>query len=514
MTTGNPYAGLAEIVADLSSSMPREERFRRLLTVFRRYFPCDAIALLERVEGHLVPRAVIGLSEDALGRHFTIQQHPRLAQILESRGPVRFAADSALPDPYDGLIDNADNHLYVHDCMGATLCIDDVPWGVITLDSLDPHAFDDFDMAVFEAYLSVAAATVRAAGWIEQLEERLEKRRRIALERSASHDSYRLLGDSETMEKLRVEAKTVALSDLTVLIMGETGVGKELVANLIHRHSARSSEPMVYVNCAALPEALAESELFGHVKGAFSGADDSRIGKFELAHEGTLFLDEVGELPLNVQSKILRTLQNGEIQRVGSDQHHIVNVRLVAATNRDLKKEVSEGRFRADLYHRLSVYPLLVPPLREHAEDILPLAGYFLERDHRRLGIRGVRLSRKAQYWLRQSQWPGNVRELEHALSRAIIRAVSEGQDPGSIIEIDTRHLGIRPAGEPAQVDRQNEKNKDQQAPLNEMVEDFKRQLLIERLAEHGGNKAATARSLGVDRGNFSRLLKKLDIVD
>jgi anaerobic nitric oxide reductase transcription regulator len=352
---------------------------------------------------------------------------------------------------------------------------------------------------------------VRAAGWIHRLEQQLERRQKIAMSQSDQGSPREIISSSREMVQVIQEAETVASSDLPVVISGETGVGKELIANHIHLHSLRADQPMVYVNCAALPENLAETELFGHLKGSFSGATENRTGKFELAHEGTLFLDEVGELPLAVQSKLLRTLQNGEIQRVGSDRHHQVDVRLIAATNRDLKKEVAEGRFRPDLYHRLSVYPLVVPPLRERPDDILPLAGYFLERDHRRLGIRGVRLSRKAKRLLSQSPWPGNARELEHALSRAMIRALSEGQDPARIIELDIEHLGLvaekvpgSPSGNPFPpgVD----------IPLKEAVDDYKRRFIETRLAHHEGNKAATARSLGLDRGNFVRQLKRLEI--
>ena len=173
---------------------------------------------------------------------------------------------------------------------------------------------------------------------------------------------------------------------------------------------------MIHVNCAALPEPVAESELFGHVRGAFSGAVEQRIGKFELAHGGTLFLDEIGELAPGIQAKLLRALQNGDIQRLGSDGSHRVDVRVVAATNRDLHREVAEGRFRADLYHRSGVYPLVVPPLRERKDDILPLAGHFLEKFQRKMGLRGVRLERAARHWLLQYDWPGNVRELEHCI--------------------------------------------------------------------------------------------------
>jgi anaerobic nitric oxide reductase transcription regulator len=189
---------------------------------------------------------------------------------------------------------------------------------------------------------------------------------------------------------------------LSVLITGETGVGKELVAEAIHLQSPRAQKPLISLNCAALPELLVESELFGHVKGAFSGAVNGRSGKFELADGGTIFLDEVGELPLPVQAKLLRVLQSGQLQRVGSDQEHHVDVRIIAATNRDLAEEVRVGRFRADLYHRLSVYPLRVPPLRERGRDVLLLAGFFLEENRARMGLRSLRLNprRKSCWWV------------------------------------------------------------------------------------------------------------------
>ena len=512
MTENFAGTGLAEIVEDLSRSMPNEERFGRLLDVYRRNFPCDAIAILELEEGHLIPRAIQGMSPDTMGRRFVIRNHPRLAQILDSRKPVRFPADSELPDPYDGLIENSDGHLYVHDCLGAPLYIENSPWGVVTMDALNPEAFDRIDPVFFEAFLAVTAASVHAASRIDRLESQLARHQRITLSQSVPGVAAEWIGESEVMERLRNEAETVAASDLTVLILGETGVGKELVANHIHHHSARAGEPMVYVNCAALPESLAESELFGHMKGAFSGATENRAGKFELAHEGTLFLDEIGELPLTVQSKLLRALQNGEIQRVGSDKHHKVDVRLIAATNRDLKKEVAEGRFRADLYHRLSVYPLAIPPLRERPEDILPLAGFFLERDHRKMGIRGVRLSGKAKSWLTQYSWPGNVRELEHTLSRGIIRAISGGQNTSKVVELDTTHFAVESLLPTTASEAPEQAPLSIEVSLRDAVDDYKRQVICGRLEHFKGNKAAAARSLGVDRGNFVRLLKRLDI--
>jgi anaerobic nitric oxide reductase transcription regulator len=510
MTLQPHFSDLADIVADLSRSMPPEMRFQRLLDVLARNFPCDAIALLAREGGVLVPKAIKGLSPDTLGRRFVIGSHPRLSQILDSRVPVRFAADSELPDPYDGLIENSRDHLYVHDCMGASLYFNDIPWGVVTMDSLNPGAFDEIDLDVLEAFLHVTAATVHVADWIQHLEAQLDRRQKILSTHAVCNTPSQIIAESDAMIQLMKEVKTVANSDLPVLILGETGVGKEIVANAIHSLSARSDEPMVYVNCAALPEAVAESELFGHVKGAFTGAADHRAGKFELAHEGTIFLDEVGELPLSLQPKLLRTLQNGEIQRIGSDENHKVDVRLVAATNRDLKKEVAEGRFRADLYHRLSVYPMVVPALRDRPADILPLAGFFLERDSRRIGARGVSLSSKAKSWLQKLEWPGNIRELEHTLSRGVIRAISEGQDPEKVIELDVQQLGLtRPTTSDGLAPEASAETLDD-LPLKDILDDYKRQIIRSRLSHHNGNKAATARSLGIDRGNFVRMLKTL----
>tara|TARA_R110002072_G_scaffold13418_7_gene56175 strand:- start:69 stop:1607 length:1539 start_codon:yes stop_codon:yes gene_type:complete len=511
MTASNALLSLSDLVSDLTQSMPRETRFQRLLEVFQRNFPCDAIALLECDGGKLIPRAVAGLSSDTLGRRFVVQDNPRLAQILDCRHPVRFAADSDLPDPYDGLVDTSDKQLYVHDCLGAALYIEDKPWGVITLDALKPGSFDTINMTVLEAFLGVASATVRAADWIRQLETRLKRRQDIQLTSASSGEVQEMIGDSRLMAQLKHEASVVAASELTVLILGETGVGKELIAQYIHRNSSRASEPMIYVNCAALPESIAESELFGHVKGAFSGAIDNRTGKFELADSGTLFLDEIGELPLSIQAKLLRALQDGNIQRVGSDDHHIVDTRFIAATNRNLKQEVADGRFRADLYHRLSVYPLVVPPLRDRSEDIIALAGYFLERNKRRLGLAGVRLSPSARNWLKNSPWPGNIRELEHTLSRGIIRALSSDQAHESIIELQINHLGFIASTSTEQHSEAGQKLEPEPS-LKDALDEYQRDLVASRLHTYDQNKAATARSLGLDRGNFSRLLKRLDL--
>jgi formate hydrogenlyase transcriptional activator len=213
----------------------------------------------------------------------------------------------------------------------------------------------------------------------------------------------------------------VAPSDSTVLILGETGTGKELVARAIHNSSPRKNKLMVKVNCAALPANLIESELFGHERGSFTGATERRLGKFELANNGTLFLDEIGEMPLELQVKLLRALQEKEIERVGGRSTIKVDVRIIAATNRDLEKEMAEGRFRSDLYYRLNIFPIVLPPLRDRKDDISSLALYFIQRFAKKSGKDIARLNNKALQELTTYSWPGNIRELEHLIERSVL---------------------------------------------------------------------------------------------
>jgi formate hydrogenlyase transcriptional activator len=238
-------------------------------------------------------------------------------------------------------------------------------------------------------------------------------------------ESLDMIGHSQAMQEVYHVVSLVSKSDATVLLLGETGTGKSLIADAIHKASTRRGKQMVKVNCAAIPASLIESELFGHERGSFTGAFERRIGKFELANNGTLFLDEIGEMTLEMQAKLLRVLQDREIERVGGKNSIKIDVRIIAATNRNLEEEVRAGRFRSDLYYRLNVFPILLPPLRERIEDIKPLTEFFLLRYSRRLG-RVMTLSSSAVDELKQHSWPGNVRELEHAIERSVLLSTED----------------------------------------------------------------------------------------
>ncbi len=419
---------LANIAIELQRGIGHQDRFQRLITTLRQVLECDASALLRYDSRQFIPLAIDGLAKDVLGRRFALEGHPRLEAIARAGDVVRFPADSELPDPYDGLIPGQES-LKVHACVGLPLFVGQNLIGALTLDGMQPDQFDVFSDEELRLIAALAAGALSNALLIEQLESQ------NMLPGDATQfeavKQTQMIGLSPGMTQLKKEIEIVAASDLNVLISGETGTGKELVAKAIHEASPRAVNPLVYLNCAALPESVAESELFGHVKGAFTGAISNRSGKFEMADNGTLFLDEIGELSLALQAKLLRVLQYGDIQRVGDDRSLRVDVRVLAATNRDLREEVLAGRFRADLFHRLSVFPLSVPPLRERGDDVILLAGYFCEQCRLRQGLSRVVLSAGARNLLQHYSFPGNVRELEHAIHRAVVlaRATRNGDE-------------------------------------------------------------------------------------
>jgi transcriptional regulator with GAF, ATPase, and Fis domain len=275
-------------------------------------------------------------------------------------------------------------------------------------------------------HLAAAIANARSLEEIEKLKKRLEQENEYLREEVTQSAAFGdLIGQSASLQAVTRQIELVAPTNSAVLILGESGTGKEVVAREIHRHSQRSGRPLIKVNCAAVPRELYESEFFGHAKGAFTGALRDRAGRFEIADGGTLFLDEIGEIPLDLQAKLLRVLQEGEIERIGEDRTRRIDVRVITATNRNLRAETDAGRFRQDLYYQLSVFPMELPPLRKRVEDIPLLAEHFLKRFARQLGRPVPRLTLANVQELQRYDWPGNVRELQHALERACIVATS-----------------------------------------------------------------------------------------
>ncbi|HVV86261.1 MAG TPA: nitric oxide reductase transcriptional regulator NorR [Kofleriaceae bacterium] len=495
------------IALDLAASLGAADRYQRLIDAVVRVIPADSAALLRLDGDALVPLAVHGLVPEAMTRRFAVAEHPRIAQILQHDGPRRFG-DSPLPDPFDGLIlHDRFSVARVHACMGRRLQVEGTTIGLLAVDAVDPRAFDHIVDELVDTVAALAAAAIRTSALVAAFERDAAHSDLVArqLVRDAEHGRGQLLGGSPEIRALRDEISLSARTDLAVLITGETGVGKELVAGAIHAESGRADAPLIHVNCAALPESIAESELFGHVRGSFTGAVEHRAGKFEVADRGTLFLDEVGELPLSIQPKLLRVLQSGEIQRVGSDRAIVVDVRVIAATNRDLAAEVAAGRFRADLFHRLNVYPVAVPPLRVRGDDVAILAGHFLDVARARLGLGPVTLPSSARAALCAHDWPGNVRELEHTLTRAALRAA--GVTRRAPVVVDVAQLGL--AAPPAAAAGDDAADL---SPLEAAVDEFKRRRIQAAVAASGGNWARAARRLGLDRGNLHRTAHRLGL--
>jgi two-component system nitrogen regulation response regulator NtrX len=324
--------------------------------------------------------------------------------------------------------------------------------------------------------------------------------RQLALEnsrlKSDSGARYRIIGESVPMKALRQQLGLMAATNGRVLIYGESGAGKELVARAIHAMSPRAAEPFVEVNCAAIPEDLIESELFGHVKGSFPGAQEAKAGKFQKADGGTLFLDEVGDMSLRTQSKVMRALDEQRFEPVGAAAFVQVDVRVVAATNKDLDVEIERGNFREDLFYRLNVIPFSVPPLRERREDIPLLADHFLREFTTAYGRKPKELTPEAYAVLSEYRWPGNVRELKNLIERIVI------MNPQ--VRVDARHIPIDAAR------RQQDRSPDRPGSLQEVREAAEREYILKKLDETGGNVTRAAELLGLERSNLYRKMKTL----
>jgi len=442
-------AQLHEVAALASRPERLDQLLEGTLHALHSIVPYDLAALylldgdalrVQAAEGRLVTPAV-------LGHRLKLADFPTIRRALSVGRPIALTAhdhDSDEGDPYDGVLDLPPGH----SCMVVPLVSADRPLGLITLDrtACAVYPSERVELAgVFGQVVSTALVFAEQAALLDRYRHRLKEQVSVleaeqadgldavaALEASADPE-MRLL-----VQRLRIAAR----SDAPILLLGETGVGKEVVSRAVHAWSPRAPAPFVKLNCAAIPAELVESELFGHVRGAFSGAVSSRQGRFATADGGTLLLDELGEMPLAAQARLLRVLQDGTFQPVGSDRTHKVDVRVVAATNADLQDAVHKGSFREDLYYRLAVFPVAIPPLRARRDDILPIAERWLEARNLRSRHGPWSLSPDARRHLHNAQWPGNVRQLVNVLERATIL-----QPTGPI---EASHLGLQPARRPA----------------------------------------------------------------
>jgi len=439
------------------------------------------------------------------------------AATLMAGRPVLFQEASKEFDPgWAG--DRAMLTAGLESCLWVPLHFGDEVGGVLFLGNHGSYWYDDVDVEV----ATVVASHIVLGIQHQRLAE--EQRRRAAIERRAKtlerslksarsellqrYDFNQILGRSPILRETLTRAAQVARTEVTVLVTGESGTGKELVARAIHHASPRSDGPFVAVSCAALPDTLLESELFGHERGAFTGADRQKPGRFELAAGGTLFLDEIGELSAAVQVKLLRVIQEREYQRVGGTATLTADVRLIAATNRDLAAEVTTGRFRSDLFYRLSVFNVHLPPLRERGDDVLLLADHFIRSLGEKMGKGDLTLSRDACELLRRHPWPGNIRELQNAIERSLI--TSEGA------LITATHLAISPGSQP--VASQPQAAPPPQAALSApasapgSLQELEREAILDALQRTHGHKSRAAALLGLSRFQLYTRLKRYNI--
>ena len=433
--------------------------------------------------------AVGGQGSGLIGKEF--DAHLGIAgAVLQSGHPAEIPDVSRDERFYQGIDAKTDFH--TRGLIAAPMIFRSQPLGVIEVLNPIEGAFAPGDMDLLRVFANLAAASVHNAKAHETL-----KKENLAL-RSSLQTSGNIVGSCKSVKDMLKLADRVAPTHSTVLLTGETGTGKEVLAKYVHNHSPRAAKPFVAVNCAALPDTLLESELFGHEKGAFTGAMAQHIGRFELADEGTLFLDEIGDISASTQVKLLRLLQERAFTRVGGTTTISCDVRIIAATNRDLKKAISEESFREDLFYRLNVFPIRLPPLRDRRDDIVPLAMHFAKSASAQLGVPTRGLSTEAMDLLTKYDWPGNIRELSNIIERAALLC-----DGPEILPV---HLP------PEIVSGPDGKESGQSAPRGLRANE--RAMIVQALRENRWNQSKAARALGVSRDNLRYRMKKYNITD
>jgi len=459
------------------------------------------LTLLNRETNEIVIEAAVGLSEDQRRKGRYKVGEGVTGKVIETGKPAVVPRISDEPFFLDRT--GARKRMKVEKKEISFICVP-IKTGNTAIGALSADRVFDENVSLEEdvRFLSIIASMIAQAVRLRQAaqEERehlLDENTRLLKELRDRFHPSNIIGNSNAMQEVYDLINQVSKSDTTVLILGESGTGKELVAHAIHYNSRRAAKPFIKVNCAALPETVIESELFGHEKGAFTGALSRRKGRFEMADGGTLFLDEIGDLSPAVQVKLLRILQEREFERVGGVETIRVDVRVIAATHRDLPALISQGRFREDLYYRINIFPIHIPPLRERKSDILLLADFFVERYGRAHNKNIRRISTPAIDMLMAYHWPGNVRELENCIERAVLLS-TDGV-------IHSHHL-------PPTLQTAESSGTAHTGTLDETLENIERELIIDALKSARGNQAKAARALGISERRMGLRVKKYNI--
>ena len=489
---------VSEIAGILERSLDVREIVNPIMDVMTRHLGMKhaTITLLNRKTNDILIDAAHGLTAQQARRGRYKLGEGVTGQVIESGEPILVERTSESP-----LFLNRTQRMSSHE--SSFICVP-IKTGKTVIGALsadrpyEPEANLRHDMHIMMIVASLLAQSVRLRRSAQERGEKLEsENERLRAELKDRFRPSNIIGNSHEMQMVYDQIAQVSKSQTSVLIEGETGTGKELVAHAIHYNSDRSDKPFIKAHCAALPENLIESELFGHVKGAFTGATTDRKGRFEMANGGTLFLDEIGEIPPAIQIKLLRVLQEREFERVGDTKTVKVNVRVIAATNRNLQQMAQEGTFREDLFYRLHVFPIYVPPLRKRKSDILQLADFFLEKYSKASGKNVRRLSSPVIDMLYSYHWPGNVRELENIVERGVILAEGDALHPHHLPPTlqTAEQVGTPPKGS-----------------LKSLVETYERDLISDALKSARGNMAAAARSLETTQRIFGYKVHKYDV--
>jgi len=464
---------------------------KQVLELIFEVAPADRAAILLCDQGIEEPTSIFGWDRRSGQNHAVQASRTIVAQVL-AEGVAVLCNDL----PAAGAFASAESVIvrHIRSVLAVPLEVFDRVIGVIYLDASNPEArFDEDHLQLLTAMGSIAAPALDGARRMEWLEE---ENRRLQSEINVEHN---MVGESPRMREVYQFISRVAPKDSTVMVFGESGTGKELVARAIHRNSSRASKPYVAINCAALAENLLESELFGHEKGSFTGAIAQKKGKLETAEGGTVFLDEIGELAPMLQAKLLRVLQEREFERVGSTKTIKLDVRLIAATNRDLEEEVKKGRFREDLFYRLNVVSVRMPALRERRDDISLLASYFASKYSKRANRNVLGISPQARAFLVNYDWPGNVRELENAIERAVVLGSSDLILPEDLPEVVLERAEPSTGTSPV-------------SAFHDTVREAKKNVILAAVEQAGGNYTEAARLLGLHPNYLHRLIRNLNL--